>query len=279
MKFSTTAAALAIATPALAQYSNGTVTDIHTTVVTITSCEDNKCNETPVTTGYQVVTEEHTVYTTYCPLTDEKPEEPTQAPAPSDAPGTETVVNPIDTTVVTVTSCHPDKPCETQEVTTGVITSYDVENKTVYTTYCPLTTEQPAPEQPAPSAPAPEQPAPSSAAPAPEQPAPSSAAPAPEQPAPSSAAPAPEQPAPSSAAPAPEQPAPTEAAPEQPAPSSAAPAPEQPAPTEAPAPTTQEEVPSPTLAGESKVPTIETANGAARAMPFALAGVVAFNLL
>ncbi|KAK6887030.1 Chitinase 2 [Candida tropicalis] len=47
-----------------------TVTDIHKTVVTVTSCSENKCHATPVTTGYVVVTDLHTVYTTYCPLTN-----------------------------------------------------------------------------------------------------------------------------------------------------------------------------------------------------------------
>nr|ACR61711.1 cell surface exposed luciferase gLUC59 [synthetic construct] len=48
--------------------ANSTVTDIATTVVTITSCEENKCHETEVTTGVTTVTEVETTYTTYCPL-------------------------------------------------------------------------------------------------------------------------------------------------------------------------------------------------------------------
>ncbi|KAL6451287.1 CHT2 Chitinase 2 [Candida maltosa Xu316] len=48
------------------------VTDISKTVVTITSCSENKCVPTPVTTGYVVVTDIDTIYTTYCPLTNSK---------------------------------------------------------------------------------------------------------------------------------------------------------------------------------------------------------------
>lgn len=46
-----------------------TETDIATTVVTITSCSDNKCSKVPVTTGVTTVTGVDTIYTTYCPLT------------------------------------------------------------------------------------------------------------------------------------------------------------------------------------------------------------------
>lgn len=44
-------------------------TDIQTTVGTVTSCTDDQCSETPVTTGLTVVTEEETVCTTHWPLT------------------------------------------------------------------------------------------------------------------------------------------------------------------------------------------------------------------
>ena len=49
-----------------------TETDVSTTVVTVTSCNDGKCSVTPVTTGVTVVTittdEVLTEYSTYCPL-------------------------------------------------------------------------------------------------------------------------------------------------------------------------------------------------------------------
>ncbi|ONH68104.1 form wall Protein 1 [Cyberlindnera fabianii] len=76
--FSKVVLAAAAASVASAAYSNATtVVDFSnsTTVVTITSCEENKCTEVPVTTGLTVVTVTSsgvvTEYTTYCPLTSE----------------------------------------------------------------------------------------------------------------------------------------------------------------------------------------------------------------
>ncbi|EGV61489.1 Flocculin type 3 repeat [Yamadazyma tenuis] len=121
MKFSSAIVAAAVAVPALGAYTNSTstVTDIATTVVTITSCSENKCATSVATTGLTTVTENDTIYTTYCPLTAET--------------ATET---DISTTVVTITSCS-DHKCATSVATTGVTTV--TENDTVYTTYCPLT--------------------------------------------------------------------------------------------------------------------------------------------
>lgn len=51
--------------------SDATNVELSTTVVTITSCESNKCSNILKTTGLTVVTEEHTSYTTYCPLPTE----------------------------------------------------------------------------------------------------------------------------------------------------------------------------------------------------------------
>ncbi|CEP63345.1 uncharacterized protein LALA0_S08e00298g [Lachancea lanzarotensis] len=56
--------------------ANGTDTTVvkhhpSTTVMTITSCSDNKCTETPVTTGVTTVTGISTTYTTFCPLTEQ----------------------------------------------------------------------------------------------------------------------------------------------------------------------------------------------------------------
>ncbi|CCG24654.1 Pga59 adhesin-like protein [Candida orthopsilosis Co 90-125] len=76
MQYSKVAILSAVAGSAVASY-NSTVTDIATTVVTITSCEENKCTEIPVTTGLTTVTDVDTIYTTYCPLST------TEAPASS----------------------------------------------------------------------------------------------------------------------------------------------------------------------------------------------------
>ncbi|CAK7902471.1 chitinase 2 [[Candida] anglica] len=98
-----------------------TATDIQTTVITITSCSDHKCTKVPVTTGLTTVTENETIYTTYCPLS------------------TDSIVTETDasTTVVTITSCEDNK-CTEVPVTTGLTTI--TENETIYTTYCPIET-------------------------------------------------------------------------------------------------------------------------------------------
>ncbi|KAI5950461.1 hypothetical protein KGF57_004330, partial [Candida theae] len=48
-----------------------TTSEIHTTIITVTSCKDNSCSKVTQTTGLTTVTEDTTVYTTYCPLTSE----------------------------------------------------------------------------------------------------------------------------------------------------------------------------------------------------------------
>lgn len=160
-----------------------TATNIHTTIITVTSCDDHKCSEVPVTTGVLTVSEVDTVYTTYCPLptTSAKPTTSVKAPA-------STVTN-IETAIVTITSCEDNK-CTEVPVTTGVVTITDVD--TVYTTYCPLPTTTAAASKPAPVAPVE-----SSTAPAPVAPVESSTAPAPVAPVESSTAPAPTVAAPS----------------------------------------------------------------------------------
>ncbi|KAK6883377.1 Cell wall protein PGA59 [Candida tropicalis] len=86
MKFSTAAIFIAVAGSAFAGYANSTVTEVGTTIITVTSCEENKCTEVPVTTGVVTVTEIDTTYTTYCPLTSE--EESTKAPESTSANST-----------------------------------------------------------------------------------------------------------------------------------------------------------------------------------------------
>lgn len=110
MQYSKLAVLSAAAGTALAGYSNSTApptsteTEISTTVITITSCEEDKCTEVPVTTGVTTVTEVETTYTTWCPLpTTEKPTEHPTGEKPTE---TETE---ISTTVVTITSCEEDK--------------------------------------------------------------------------------------------------------------------------------------------------------------------------
>ncbi|KAI5968343.1 hypothetical protein KGF57_000202 [Candida theae] len=60
-------------------------TEYLTTVVTITSCSDNKCSEVPQTTGVKIISSVDTVHTTYCPLT-EASQSPIATSAPESAP-------------------------------------------------------------------------------------------------------------------------------------------------------------------------------------------------
>ncbi|KAI5955346.1 hypothetical protein KGF54_001907 [Candida jiufengensis] len=123
MQFSKVALLSAVSGSALASWSNSTVTDISTKIITITSCSLNSCVEKTIETGVTTVTEVDTTYTTYCPLPT------TEAPVPA------STVKEIETVTATITSCSEDK-CTTKEVLTGLTTLTDVH--TTYTTYCPL---------------------------------------------------------------------------------------------------------------------------------------------
>ncbi|ODV80616.1 uncharacterized protein CANTADRAFT_88546 [Suhomyces tanzawaensis NRRL Y-17324] len=124
---------------------DATATEYATTVVTITSCSANKCSATVVTTGLTTVTEDHTTYTTYCPLTTTTPTKAATTPATTKAETTPVVTSAagvstetnIRHTVITITSCSDNK-CTAIPHTTGVTTV--TEEHTTYTTYCPLTT-------------------------------------------------------------------------------------------------------------------------------------------
>ncbi|WEJ96990.1 hypothetical protein PSN45_004536 [Yamadazyma tenuis] len=105
-----------------------TVTDIETTVITITSCVDNKCSTSAVTTGLTTVTEEETIYTTYCPLTAEESTE--------DETSTLYVTSYVTITSCGEAGCTPTSLVET--VTTVTINGVE----TAYTTLCPVTAEE-----------------------------------------------------------------------------------------------------------------------------------------
>jgi len=99
-----------------------TVTEESTTLVTITSCKENKCSTTAVPATPKLTTETiHgvvTSYTTYCPLTE---------------------VTVESTTIVTITSCKENKCVETGVPATPVETTETVLGvETIYTTYCPV---------------------------------------------------------------------------------------------------------------------------------------------
>lgn len=107
-----------------------TVTNTESTLITITSCSDNKCHEStvpatlgPVTT---TVNGETTVYTTWCPVSE----------------AAEATVTNLETTIITITSCKDNKCHETLAPATQGPTTVTVENEvTVYTTWCPITAE------------------------------------------------------------------------------------------------------------------------------------------
>lgn len=119
-----------------------TVTEHHTTDVTVTHCSHDACSTTVQAHTQTVVTETvngvKTVYTTVCPLTEGSS---TVAPAPTE-----------------------------EEVVTATLTSTVNGEETVYTTVCPaseLPATTPGSAAPASSAPATTAPAPGSKAPAP----------------------------------------------------------------------------------------------------------------
>lgn len=106
-----------------------TVTNTATTLMTITSCSENKCHTTAVPASWGPVTTtiagEVTVYTTWCPLSSE------------------TTFTKASTTDVTITSCFENKCQETAvEATWGPITTTSAGIETVYTTWCPASTEK-----------------------------------------------------------------------------------------------------------------------------------------
>lgn len=138
-----------------------TVTDIHKTVVTVTSCSEDKCHATPVTTGYVVVTDLHTVYTTYCPLTNSEvvvPVESTtiRSTSISTVPcTTSTGTQEGNKDVVTksaTTSCEETETAEQPKTlageTTTITTTKEGHIETVTgTTECSTSTSAPAPAE------------------------------------------------------------------------------------------------------------------------------------
>ncbi|KAG5418702.1 hypothetical protein I9W82_003420 [Candida metapsilosis] len=65
------------------------VTQYLTTLVTITSCSENRCSEVPKTTGVKIISAVDTVYTTYCPLTESTSSTAATSSPSSEAPHSE----------------------------------------------------------------------------------------------------------------------------------------------------------------------------------------------
>ncbi|KAI5966861.1 uncharacterized protein KGF55_000270 [Candida pseudojiufengensis] len=119
----------------LPQYPNGTTstkTDIQTTTLTITSCKQDHCKTSTITTGLTTRTEWDTTYVTYCPLPSEtethtEPEtthlltESTTSPIET---GTETLTTKQSTTVDSQSSSVGESESPSSSSTPGV-TSYE----------------------------------------------------------------------------------------------------------------------------------------------------------
>lgn len=99
------------------QTSLVTETKQSTTLVTITSCSEDKCTEIPVTTGLTVITTTvsgtETVYTTYCPITEtsSQPAKPTDELTSHSAgePSTHSAAKPTETSSTQPTAKPTDK--------------------------------------------------------------------------------------------------------------------------------------------------------------------------
>ena len=145
---------------AAAVTEESTETEVLTTVITVTSCSDNKCASTVFTSGYSVYTVDETAYTAYFPVTTITSKlssasingeaTNTKVAATTKATATASVATSgtpqetetkISTAIVTITSCSNNK-CHEQTKTTGI--KVYTSEETVYTTYCPLssTSEQ-----------------------------------------------------------------------------------------------------------------------------------------
>lgn len=81
-----------------------------TTTITVTSC-DETCNELTVVTGFTTVTEDNTIYTTFCPLSSKKSYTVTPT----------SIIN-ILTSVVTITKTSSGTEGETVTTETNTVT-------------------------------------------------------------------------------------------------------------------------------------------------------------
>ncbi|KAI5955341.1 PGA62 [Candida jiufengensis] len=114
---------------------DSTVTDVKSTLLTITTCSQGSCSIAEKTTGYKVYSSDNTVYTTYCPLPSQ--ESSSVAPVPlSSTNGAGSDHTEYSTKIITVTSCSENKCSEVSKETTGVKIISNI--NTVYTTYCPI---------------------------------------------------------------------------------------------------------------------------------------------
>ncbi|KAH3686420.1 hypothetical protein WICPIJ_002599 [Wickerhamomyces pijperi] len=124
---SAAAATTASSSAAAAQVTSyAVVSNIATTVLTITSCSDNACSDVPVTTGVTVITTTvgsvETVYTTYCPLTTES-----EAASSSSSSSKVTSTTPVSSSAVATASSSATGTTVLSAVS-GTTTTADVDS-------------------------------------------------------------------------------------------------------------------------------------------------------
>lgn len=117
----------------LSTEAEDTTTVQKTTVITVTSCDENKCSGVPVTTGVTEITTtiagEETIYTTFCPLTSTT--EAAGTPAETTVKTKPTVE--VETTVKTKPAAETTSSTTTVEVETTFKTKPTSEVKPVTT--------------------------------------------------------------------------------------------------------------------------------------------------
>lgn len=123
-----------------------TVTIPHTTVLTVTTCSNHKCQATSVTTGITVVTTTvngvKTVYTTYCPLSGEAKTTAFSTTLPHSAVNAKTTVSSTVTTPTSASAAASSKftPVVSTKTTDGTepsSTQTKTDTKSTGTTYQP----------------------------------------------------------------------------------------------------------------------------------------------
>ncbi|CCG23916.1 Pga38 protein [Candida orthopsilosis Co 90-125] len=140
----------------------GPHTEYLTTLVTVTSCSENKCSEVPKTTGVKIISELDTVYTTYCPLTEasessvatsapqseESTEVPQSKPPQSETQPKESTEVPQESTEAPTTSAEVPAPSsEVANPETSASSTKSKSQATVNVITDNIVTETPSVEQ------------------------------------------------------------------------------------------------------------------------------------
>ncbi|KAG7666055.1 uncharacterized protein J8A68_000485 [[Candida] subhashii] len=127
----------AVEAPANQEVTTETETDFYTTVITQVTCSDGTCTSAPVTTGVQIITQEETVYTTYCPLSSESSLSSSLSSSESSRP------RPAPTTTINVITNNIITEIPTTSTFSGVIAAIAASNSTSQLFGGPETTSHP----------------------------------------------------------------------------------------------------------------------------------------